>query len=215
MAREPRSATSHSAPGSHAGRIAAPLQSLPCPARQAGADRTSQAVADGQQLRAHAAVPGETPPGSFPASRTQPDEPSAPLFLPRRLDAMRRALRKVASIMTVRASRPSEAGPSMIRAKVPIRRQQWQRLFYGPCSAGVSRQRKPLRLKKVIPLSTRRSSPLGVRATWDAWRIGKRTDPVHLVRQAFDPPDQVLLRLTQSARTGLSSSTSRGALESR
>ena len=51
-----------------------------------------------------------------------------PPFFVRRLEAVRCALRYVGSIMMVFCSVPSEAGPSIIRAKTPMLPHRFQRL---------------------------------------------------------------------------------------
>lgn len=61
--------------------------------------------------------------------------------------------------------------PTMMRAKTPLSLHRFQRLYRvlcGPYSAGASRHRNPLRLMKIIPLSTRRSSTRGL-----PWDFGK------------------------------------------
>jgi hypothetical protein len=81
-------------------------------------------------------------------------------------------LRWVASIMTALGAAASAASPAIIRAKTPIAPHRFQRLergLAGPHSAGASRQHKPLRLTKVMPLKTRRSSTQG-----QPWLLGKK-----------------------------------------
>ena len=73
--------------------------------------------------------------------------------------------------MTVFCSAASEASPSIIRAKTPRSPHHFQRLysvFAGPYSLGASHHRNPLRLMKIIPLNTRRSSTRGL-----PWLFGK------------------------------------------
>ena len=57
-----------------------------------------------------------------------PDLASAPPFFTPRLDAVRCALRYVASVMIVLCSALSVARPTMIRAKSPLSLQRFQRL---------------------------------------------------------------------------------------
>jgi hypothetical protein len=63
-----------------------------------------------------------------------PDLASAPPFSTRRLDAVRCALRCVASIMNVLCLAPSAAGPAMIRAKTPVSLQRFQGLQSANCA---------------------------------------------------------------------------------
>lgn len=61
--------------------------------------------------------------------------------------------------------------PIMIRAKTPLSLQRFQRLYRvlaGPYSLGASHHRKPLRLMKIMPLNTLRSSTRGL-----PWLLGK------------------------------------------
>ena len=77
-------------------------------------DRPPFGIGNGVQLGVHAA---------FGA----PDlAPARPFFTPR-LDALRCALRSVASIMIVLCSALSAARPTMIRAKTPLSLQRFQR----------------------------------------------------------------------------------------
>ncbi len=74
--------------------------------------------------------------------------------------------------MTVCSSLCSVAKPAIIYAKMPFSLHRFQRLYSvlcGPYSLGASRQRKPLRLIKTIPLRTRRSSTRGL-----PWDFGKQ-----------------------------------------
>lgn len=75
----------------------------------------SLAVADGVQLRIHAA---------FGSANQTPTPP----FLTPRLDAVRWAFRCVASIITVVSSPCSAASPAMMRAKTPLSLHRFQRL---------------------------------------------------------------------------------------
>jgi hypothetical protein len=70
-------------------------------------------------------------------------------------------LRYVASIEMVVLSGACSASPIKIWANMPISLQRFHLLysvFGGPYSTGASHQRHPLRLMKIMPLSTRRSS---------------------------------------------------------
>ncbi len=103
--------------------------------------RTGQAAQEGQRpgVVAHLAGCQEEPDrpsfgvghsvqlGVQPALRA-PDEPTAPPFLARRLEAVRCALRKVASIMIVLGASASAARPAIIRAKTPMPLHRFQRL---------------------------------------------------------------------------------------
>lgn len=74
--------------------------------------------------------------------------------------------------MTVFSSPCSAASPIMIWAKTPLSLHHFQRLYRvlcGPYSLGASRQRKPSRLMKIMPLRTRRSSTRGL-----PWGFGKK-----------------------------------------
>jgi hypothetical protein len=76
--------------------------------------------------------------------------------------------------MTVWGSALWADRPSIIQLNTPISPQRFQRLYNvlcGPYSFGVSRQRSPFRLTKMIPLSTRRSSTRGL-----PWLLGKYGD---------------------------------------
>lgn len=86
-------------------------------------------------------------------------------FLSARLDAVRCALRWVASIMSTSVLSPSRASSMRMRAKTPLRLQRTHLLysvFGGPYSAGASRHLNPFRLMNIIPLSTRLSSTRGI-----------------------------------------------------
>ncbi len=73
--------------------------------------------------------------------------------------------------MMALCSVPSEASPSIIRAKTPMSPRRFhllQSVFGGPYSRGESYHLKPLRLMKIIPLRIRRSSTRGL-----PWLFGK------------------------------------------
>jgi hypothetical protein len=130
----------------HQGRSASIITDLPSGYEQA--DRTADGVCYSMQFGVHAAF-------------SQPDQASTPPFFDRRLEAVRCALRCVASIEMVVLSGACSANPIMIRANTPISLQRFQRLynvFGGPYSAGASHHLKPLRLTKIMPLRTRLSS---------------------------------------------------------
>ena len=77
--------------------------------------------------------------------------------------------------MTVVCSPLLAARPTIIWAKMPLSLQRFQRLYSvlcGPHFLGASRQRNPLRLMKIIPLSTRLSSTQGL--PWDFGKKGPR-----------------------------------------
>ena len=79
----------------------------------------SLGVGDGMQLRVRSALRS--------ANQTPALIAGSPFFA-RRLEAVRCALSYVASIMTTFFSPPSEANPSIIRAKTPISPHRFQRL---------------------------------------------------------------------------------------
>ena len=78
-------------------------------------DRPPLGIGNSMQLGVHAAL-------------RPPDQSAAPPFFRRRLEAVRCALRYVASIMIVSFSGLSAARPSMIRAKTPMSLHRFQRL---------------------------------------------------------------------------------------
>ena len=123
------------------------------------AQRSSVLIRDRMQLRVRAAfyLPGQA--AWIP-------------FFNRRLEAVRCALRYVASIMMVRGSAFAAGRPSIIYMKMLMPPQRLQRLYSVLCGAysrGASRQRRPLRFTKMIPLNTRRSSTRGL-----PWLFGKK-----------------------------------------
>ena len=132
-----------------------------------------------------------------------PDKAPAPPFLPRRLEAVRWALRWVASIMMTSVSRPSAAISVRIRANMPKRLHRTQRLYSvlcGPYSAGASRQRNPLRLMKIIPLNTRLSSTRGT--PWDSDQNGLRRSICASVNQNKSAMQHPLAAISESIGGG-------------
>ena len=89
----------------HQGGRASIITDLPCCDKEA--DRSSAGVCDRVQFGIHAAL-------------GQPDQASSPPFFNRRLEAVRCALRYVASMEMVLSSGASSASPIMIRANTPI-----------------------------------------------------------------------------------------------
>ncbi len=159
----PRSASSHSAFGRHPGSATAPVWSSFLSGRHAEHDRTTLCVGDGVQLCVHAAF-GPT------------DLAAALLFFARRLQAVRCVFRWVASIMSVLRSAPSDARSIMTRAKGPAVAQTFpatvRRVLAKPYPLGALHHRKPWRLMKMMPVSTRRSSTRG--RPWFLGNQGRR-----------------------------------------
>jgi len=72
---------------------------------------------------------------------------------------------RLAELADILAGAVSRANPTIICAKMPLSLHRFQRLYKvlcGPYSFGASRQCKPLRFMKIIPLRTRRSSKRGL-----------------------------------------------------
>ena len=138
------------------------------------ADRTTPGISDGMQPGVHAA----------PCSTDQAASlATASPFSDRGLLAVRCALGQAASVMTVLCLPLSAAGPIMIRANTPLSLQRFQRLqrvLAGPCSLGAPHHRNPVRLAKVMPLGTRRSSTRGL-----PWLFGSEADQKTVQRTVF------------------------------
>ena len=130
---------------------------------------------------------------------------STPPFLVHKLDAVRCALRYVASIGIVLLSGALAASPNMIRANTPMSLHRFQRLssvLCGPYSLGASYQRNPLRLMKIMPLRTRRSATRGTRSQGSP--LGKiRPKPDHPL---FAQPIKIA-HITPPQMTGLTHAT--------
>ena len=157
----PLSASNQSAFGKLPGRAAAPVRSLIWPAvmkKRSGGHRHPRRHAAGYSRR--------------PLSGRSDGRAGRRPFRPQ---AGRRAMRLEMSCVDHHRLRngASAASPSIIRAKTPcsrLRSDRWrtaahlhrfQRLWSvlaGPYSLGASHPRKPLRLMKIMPLNTRRSS---------------------------------------------------------
>lgn len=92
-----------------------------------------------------------------------------PFFFSLRLEAVRCALRCVASIISTSDRSPSRANSVRMRANTPLRLQRTHLLYSvlgGPYSGGASRHLKPLRLMNISPLRPRLSSTaMACRAT--------------------------------------------------